>query len=112
MVWAGISTTGRTPICFISTKNNSEKYIELLNDVLINFGDDSLGNNWLFQQDNAAIYKSKTTKSFLSSRNMQTVLDWPACSPGLNTIENLLAILSDQVYKNNIQYKYVKSLKK
>ena len=30
MVWAGISTTGRTSICFISTKMNSEKYIALL----------------------------------------------------------------------------------
>ena len=83
---------------------NSEKYIELLNDVLIHLEDNSLGNNWIFQQDNAAIHKSKATKSFLSSRNIP-VLDWPACSPHLNRIENLWAILSDQVFKNNTRYK-------
>ncbi|TMW48060.1 hypothetical protein DOY81_006865 [Sarcophaga bullata] len=69
MVWAGILTTGRTPICFRSNKMKSEKYIELLDDLLINSGDDSLGNNWIFQQDNAASPKSKAKKSFLSSRN-------------------------------------------
>ena len=42
MVWGGISTTGTTPVCFISNKINSENYIELLDDVLINFGDYSL----------------------------------------------------------------------
>ena len=75
MVRAGISTTGRIHICFISTKMNNEKYIELLDDVVINFGIDSLGNNWMFQQNNTIIYKSKATKSFLSSRNIR-VLDY------------------------------------
>ena len=83
---------------------NREKYIELLNDVLIHLEDNSLGNNWIFRQDNAAIHKSKATKSFLSSRNIP-VLDWPACSPHLNRIENLWAILSYQVFKNNTRYK-------
>ena len=99
--FAGISTTGRTLICFISTKMNSEKYIELLDDVLINFGDDSLGNNWILRQDNAAIHKSKATKSFLPSRNIP-VLDWPAYSSHLNPIENLWATLLDQVFKTNL----------
>ena len=67
-LWAGILTTGRTPIWFISTKMNSVKYIELLDDVLINFWDFNL--NWIFLKDNAAIHKS-----FLSPRNIQVLAD-------------------------------------
>ena len=63
--FVGISTMGRTAICFISNKINSEKYIESLDEVLINFGPDSLDNNLVFQQDNAGIHNSKTTKLFM-----------------------------------------------
>jgi transposase len=39
------------------------------------------------------------------------VLDWPACSPDLNPMENLWAIVSRRVYANNKRYEAVKALK-
>ena len=34
-------------------------------------------------------------------------LDWLACNADLNPIENLWALLSDLVFKNNTQYTYI-----
>uniref|UniRef100_A0A671TRP7 Tc1-like transposase DDE domain-containing protein n=1 Tax=Sparus aurata TaxID=8175 RepID=A0A671TRP7_SPAAU len=46
------------------------------------------GNDWVFQQDNAAVHNAHLTKD-LFQRNNVTLLDHPACSPDLNPIENI-----------------------
>lgn len=103
MIWAAFGHRGKTPICFVSHKMNSEKYIELIENVLIDFGDDLWGETWIFQQDNAAIHSSNQTKSFFASRNTE-VLEWLAISPDLNPIENLWGILSQRVYAHGRQF--------
>lgn len=111
MVWAAFGVRGKSSICFISTNMNSEMYIELLDSVLVDFGEGFWGNDWIFQQDNASIHISGKTKSFLQSRNIE-YLDWPARSPDLNPIENLWGLLSNNVYKNGRQFETAKDLKK
>lgn len=110
MVWGGIGYNGTTPICFVSTRMDSVYYIQLLDDVLINFGDEIATPEFIFQQDNAAIHRSRATKEFLSSRNIPT-FDWPALSPDLNPIENLWSLLSSKVFHHGRQFKDVKELK-
>lgn len=110
MIWAAFSYTGRSPICIISTKMTSNKYVELLDDVLITFGDDYMPEDWIFQQDNASIHSAKTTKKILSERNIP-MLDWPACSPYLNPIENVWGLLAQRVFANGRQFDTVLELK-
>lgn len=110
MTWAAFSFYGKTPICMISTRMNSENYTDLLEDVLIEFGEQQPDQNWIFQQDNAAIHKSRHTMRWLNDRNIE-ILNWPARSPDLNPIENLWGILSRGVYANGKQYHTVQELK-
>lgn len=110
MVWGAFCYNGTSPICTISSRMNSDLYIELLDDVLVTFGEETLGNNWTFQQDNASIHASKKTKLFLENKNIP-VLPWPACSPDLNPIENVWGLLSQKVYAHGRQFQSVRELK-
>ena len=56
-------------------------------------------NSWVWQQDGASIHISKATTAFLRQRNVTTV-DWPAKSPDLNLIENVWAVLANEVYRD------------
>lgn len=110
MVWAAFSFEAKTPICFITNRMNSECYTELLDAVLIPFLEDFMDENAVFQQDNASIHASRHTKNWLNERNV-SVLDWPACSPDLNPIENLWGYLARKVYENGRQFSNLSSLK-
>lgn len=113
MVWAAFCFYGRTPLCFITTRMNSGNYIELLDNVLIQFHEemsDKCNNEMIFQQDNAAIHVSRLSKSWFESKNL-TVLEWPARSPDLNPIENLWGILARRVYEGGRQFATVHELR-
>lgn len=51
MVWVAFSPQGKTPIVTISTRMNSEEYIELLEDVLVPFTENIMSEELVFQQD-------------------------------------------------------------
>lgn len=46
------------------------------------------GNDWVFQQDNAAVCSACQTKGFFQE-NAYALLVHPACSPAVNPIENI-----------------------
>lgn len=111
MVWAAFGHHGKSPICFISHRMNSQMYTSLLDNVLIEFSESFWGENFVFQQDNAAIHVSKMTKDFFKDKQIE-LLEWPACSPDLNPIENVWGLLSYNVYLNGRQYETLADLKK
>lgn len=101
---------GKLPICIITTRMNSTNYIELLEDVLIQHLEENVNENLIFQQDNASIHVSKQTKAWFAENNVP-VMDWPACSPDLNPIENLWGLLASEVYKHGRQFNTISDLK-
>ena len=50
----------------------------------------------MFMQDSAPCYCLKLVSDFFKKKNIKR-LDWLGNSPGLNPIENLLAILKDKM---------------
>ncbi|XP_055613435.1 uncharacterized protein LOC129759895 [Uranotaenia lowii] len=67
------------PISVLSafSKINSEKYVELLKDILVPLAEDFMAESFIFQQDNAVIYVSKTSMRWFLERDI-TVSDWLA----------------------------------
>ena len=90
-------------------RQNAQKYVEVLVEVLLPFAELHHGQDFIFQQDRASIHRAKVTKAWFEDRN-DTVLDWPAKSPDFNPIENPWGILSKQVYIQGRQFETKESL--
>ena len=110
MVWAAFSKIGTLELQLVSKKMNSSDYINVLQCSLIPFMNKNKDREWVFQQDNASIHVSKQSLGWLRSKKIK-YMDWPACSPDLNPIENLWGILTRRVYGNNRQFDSVEELK-
>ncbi len=52
--------------------------------------------DFIFLQDLAPVHTAKSTKSWLNDHGVG-VLDWPANSPDLNSIENLWGIVKKKI---------------
>ena len=90
-------------------KLDSKRYCEFIDSALSDWLDDlplEQRRKIIFMQGNAPSHAAKKTKEFLHSLGFKnnTLMDWPACSPDLNPIENLWAIIKRSVYSNGKQY--------
>lgn len=65
---------GKTPVCWISTKLNIKTYKDLLNNVLIDYMEIMPSENAIFQQDNAAMHRSRETTDSITERNIRGLL--------------------------------------
>ncbi|XP_045769781.1 uncharacterized protein LOC123870498 [Maniola jurtina] len=97
MVWGGITGHLKTELAFCNSRMNAAKYQDLLHDYLLPFITLTEDENIIFQQDNAPIHVAKSTKKWLYDFGIST-LQWPACSPDLNPMENVWGILARKVY--------------
>lgn len=73
MVWGGVSENGTTDLVLISSTMNSEKYIKLVDQQLLTYSWTLGGDNFIFQQDNAACHTSKMTKKWFSNNNINVL---------------------------------------
>ena len=110
MVWGSFCRYGVISLEILEGRINSQKYTKMLDSGPLKKIDDKLGKGkYVFQQDNAPCHVSKYSLNFFHSKKI-TLLDWPACSPDLNPIENLWGILTQRVYKNNRMFQSKKEL--
>jgi hypothetical protein len=89
---------------------NSEEYQGVLTDKLLPFIHCHWWKLLTFQQDNASVHVSRSTKAWLNEKHV-TLLEWPSCSPDCNPMENMWGTLARRVYAHNRQFNSVNELK-
>lgn len=109
MVWGAFGYFGKSELQRVDPKSDSLAYQNILSNGLLGNGTRMGGRGWIFQQDNASIHNSASTRAWLSSKKVR-VLPWPARSPDLNPIENVWGYLARRVYAHGRQFATVAEL--
>lgn len=98
--WGWVDGNGNGELYRIQGRHTAESYVSVLEDVLL----PTLqvmrpgGEPYVFQQDNAPQHTAHLTKAWLAAHREQiTALDWPAKSPDLNIIENVWAVMAQEL---------------
>ncbi|KAI8423945.1 hypothetical protein MSG28_002615 [Choristoneura fumiferana] len=88
--WGWMSSLGPGELVAIGGRMNSERYLEVLKDVMLPSVRVAYPEGQIYLvHDNSSVHKSKIVKDWLNSQKEITVFEWPAKSPDLNPIENL-----------------------
>ena len=111
MIWGAYSSSGKLKLQFDSAWQKAADYVKMLNDLSqVQEGHRLCGEEWIFQQDNAVIHDASITKKYLLEQKIR-LLDYPACTPDPNPIENLRGLIVAKVYDRSWQYSAFSELK-
>ena len=80
MIWGCMCVNGVGQIVLVNGKMDSRVYLNILKEVALPEGRRLIGDNFVFQQDNATIHTSTIVKQYLSEQQV-TVLEWPPQIP-------------------------------
>uniref|UniRef100_A0A8R1HYW8 HTH_Tnp_Tc3_1 domain-containing protein n=1 Tax=Caenorhabditis japonica TaxID=281687 RepID=A0A8R1HYW8_CAEJA len=94
IIWGAFCNGKKLDLQFITTKENSVSYQSTLQKAIVPFFRNRR-NTHIFQQDNASIHVSNSTRDY----------------PDLNPIENLWGILARRVYRHGKQFNTIQDLK-
>ena len=104
MVWGAIGYGWRSPLVLIKGTLNSDGYINMLqdNEIFSSLNEKYGEKGYYFEQDGASCHRSKKTKDWLKTQNINSIDNWPANSPDLSCIEQVWAILETKIQKYKI----------
>ena len=96
MVWAGVTADMRTDLVVVTGILTGQRYIdEILRPHVVPFLH-PMGNNGIFQDDNARPHQARIVDGFLQANNVRR-LEWPVMSPDLSCIEHVWDVLDRAV---------------
>jgi len=111
MIWGCITYNGLGDLSWLPKKYDSGIYITVLRDYVFNSRDyyKIYPAKFIFQQDNAKIHTSKSTKDYIK-RSKIPIMEWLANSPDLNPIESIWGYLKKKLDENPEKPKNLKDL--
>ncbi|UYV63860.1 hypothetical protein LAZ67_2005843 [Cordylochernes scorpioides] len=97
LVWAGISSSRRTPLHIFSGGTlTAQRYRDEILEPYLRHYRDHIGHNFIFIDDNARPHRARLVNEYLQSENIRR-MDWPARSPDLNPIEHAWDALGKRI---------------
>ena len=88
MVWGLMCWHGLGSLVKLEGRLDSTAYRQVLEEHMLTDAAALIGDDFVFQQDNAPIHTSRSTRQWLCQHDV-TLLDWPPKSPDANPIEKL-----------------------
>jgi len=66
------------------------QYLHIQEEILLPFACHTFGHNLVYQDDNARPHRARTVVNFMETEGIEH-MEWPAVSPDMNPIENMLS---------------------
>ena len=103
MIWAGISLNGRTARFVVPGHLNGRRYIDNFFRLHVVPYLRQMGQNAIFQDDNARPHRARIVDNFWQLNGVQR-LEWPPMSPYLSCIDHFWVNLGRAVNKHINQH--------